>query len=780
MKHSSHRLLTALILLISSTGEALPLRPVENAPPAFPEVAPIPLNEKAFLEKDFRAEERAWAQRLLLKPAQEAWRDQSWAHEAALLIDAALELRATEFSTLHPLAPLAGRFRELIKKAPNDALISVLAAEALFDETQNWREAKPLLEQVLGRGDLKGSLEAQALRVNLAVAGMEGIETQSIEARYLEALSRSLTDGSYDDASHTVLLRHHLEALNLTGFETPEVLDTWSSHIKDCTLPEWLKLTLRGAGQKQLAWVKRSSDWADKVNDAQWQGFAEHLQSARDLLGQAARLRPDRPEAAAIMIAVAMGENVDPAELRSWFDRSVSAQFDYFPAYKSLLWAYRPRWGGSHELMLAFGKACAATGRYDTMVPSRLMMAAADVAGEVYDAHVVFRDERVKSAMVEMSQRYLEAAATAPAQTRQLRQSNAALCAWLADDDQLAKKALQAAGPKLNLSTRQMLHDLLMHESMLRAEIAADTGHYGEAIKTAANPAPKTPIKTIHETLKKIEEKGLAPEALAYLKEMRELTSLQEKIEAGGWVPLNFHQHLTSFYQTDGGEWTVEPDGTLLAHGTDHPRARLILRVPMGPNLEMKGEMSFDIPSTVVKSQFGTGIGPMLHWRPNDMNGVRAMLFHLDATHGCTKAWCESMNNSTADIHFQAKEWNSFSIRTADGFLSYDVNERNMTRKYEMTKLGLEAKSGLLGFGSYRLPIGGKARIRNVSIRKITADDLLPAKVAAASKKPAPLAVIENPSEPSKSKGSKLWQIGLLAVLVLVGIFIPRFMPSKE
>lgn len=72
MKHSSHRLLIALILLISSTAEALPLRPVEDAPPPFPEVAPIPLNGKAFLEKDFRAEERVWAQRLLLKPAQEA------------------------------------------------------------------------------------------------------------------------------------------------------------------------------------------------------------------------------------------------------------------------------------------------------------------------------------------------------------------------------------------------------------------------------------------------------------------------------------------------------------------------------------------------------------------------------------------------------------------------------------------------------------------------------------------------------------------------------------
>lgn len=778
MKHPpTPRWLLALIVCITCTADAVPLRPTGNEPPPLPELPPIPLNEKAFLEKDVRAEEKAWAQRLLLKPAQELWKGQPWAEEATLLVESALELRATEAVTAHPLAPLAPKFRALVKKAAGDPLISVLAAEAMFADAQDWREVNPLLEPVLARGELSGALEAMAVRERLAAAKIEGIEIKDLEARYLDALIRSLSDNSYDEASHNVLLRHHLDGLDVTDFETPEVLERWSAAIEASTLSEWLKLTLRGAGQKELAWVKRSSSLAGNVNDTQWQGFAEHLKVARDLLGQSSRLRPDRPEAAAIMIAVAMGENVDPSELRSWFDRSVSAQFDYALAYKSLLWAYRPRWGGSHELMLAFGKTCAATGRYETLVPSFLMMAAVDVSGEIYEAHKVFRHPQVKTEIADMSRRYLEAASTAAPQTRLLRQSNAAMCAWLADDDPTARKALDATGPRLHRATRQMLNDLLMHESMLRAEVAADLGEYGEAIQKAANPGPKTPLKITHEAMMKIDEKGLSADATAYLKEVRELTGLQETIEAGGWVPLNFHKHLTGFFQTEGGEWSVEPDGTLVAHGTDQPRCRLILRIPMGPDVEMKGEMSFDIPASVVESQFGTGIGPMVHWLPNCTSGVRAMMFHLTSTSACTKAWCASMNNSTTDIHFQSREWNSFSIRTADGFLSYDINERNMTAKHAMADLGLEAESGLLGFGSYRLPVGGKARIRNVSIRKITAAELLPTPAVQAAKS----GVIASAAGTPAAKSYKLyWQIGLLALLALIAVVVPRFLASKE
>lgn len=741
---------------------------------ALPVVDPIPVKEGVRLEKDFRAEEHAWGRRCLLEPAAKQWQGSPWAEEAAALVEAALEQMEKEHREVHALAPLAGRFRELLKKAPEEPLLMVLGARALFGEKEDWRESGPLLEKALARGGMSPVLETMALATRLAVAEREGVDTEALQQRWLTALGGTLTDGGYDEAGQDVLLRHHVQAVEKMDFASPNPLESYSLRVEGSNLPEWIKLTLRGAAQKELAWVKRSAAWANEVKDSQWQGFAEHLKSARDLLGQANRLRPDRPEAPTIMIIVAMGESVDATELRAWFDRAVSAQFDYAPAYKSLLWAYRPRWGGSHEVMLAFGKACADTQRYDTLVPSRLMTAAMDIIEEVYEAQAVFRHPDVKGAMVAMSRGYLDHSAAEPPLTRHLLQSNAAMCSWLADDDALAQKALDAAGPRLCRSTRIMLNSMLMHESFLRAEVAADNGAYGEAIRAAANPAPKTPLKEVHTAFMKVPDAGLAEDARAYLQEARELTGLQEAVEAGGWVDVSFHKHLTAFYQSEEGEWTVGADGTLVCHGTDHPRSRFVLRVPMGPNVEMKGEVAFEVPETVQTSEFGCGFGPMIHWLPTCTSGVRVLMGYLNPSTACVKAYCASMRNSTPDLHFPLKEWNTFSVRAADGKLTYDINGRTMATRHDMADLGLEAESGMLGFTAYRLALGAKAHVRNVSIRKITAADLAP---------------VDGSTMVAAADGSALlpgsimdwiWKPALLGVLVLVGIFGPRLMRSEE
>src|SRR5204863_6416946 len=58
---------------------------------------------------------------------------------------------------------------------------------------------------------------------------------------------------------------------------------------------------------------------------------------------------------------------------RYWFDRATSAQFDWEDAYTDLIDAWRPRWGGSYELLYAFGLECKKTERYDTDVPYKLI-----------------------------------------------------------------------------------------------------------------------------------------------------------------------------------------------------------------------------------------------------------------------------------------------------------------------------------------------------------------------------------------------------------------------
>lgn len=758
-------------LMITSFGSAIPLRPEEQK---LPEVEPIPQLPGAFFEKDYLAQERAWAQRCLLKPAQQAWEGKPWAAEATALVEAALELKMQEGVLDDTLGSLAPRFRELLKTVSADSLINVLAAQALYAERKNWRDSKALLDQALQQGNLSAALECQALTTLLS---QRKIQSESVltalRAQLLEAMIRAVGDGSYDAESEAVFVRHQIAFLGILEAETIAPLVRWQSVIAESAWPEWVKLTLQGEGEVVLAWVERTSLWASEVTEAQWQGFAAHLKVARDLLAKANRLKPDRPEAASIMIKVARGEGVDEAEIRSWFDRAVSAQFDYQPAYRNLLWAYLPRWGGSHGLMLAFGKACAETKRFDTIVPSRLMTAALNVAEEVGEARQVFRHESVQEAIVTMSQGYLDAKNTPP-QTRHMRVSNAAFCAWMADDDALAVKALKEAGPHLHSVTRQYLHSILLHENLMRAEAAADAGEFGEAIRAAANPPKNTDLKTMTEILKKVDEKGLSPAALAYLQEGRDLIGFAEALASGEWVPLKMHQHMTNYYQ-DGGDWSVDKDGNLVVTGDDTKWAKMALRIPLKEDIELQGEFSIDVPEGTEMNGSRYAFGPMLRWQKADETCVRFMVFH-NLGHGhCTQAYCTSLDNAAPDRSITLQPTNKFSVRVADGKMSYDLNGQVINSAYPLKQLGLENDIGYLGFASFQLPWGGKVRVTGLKVRKIGAKDL----ISAIKKSPAAARPVAAVIAPPKS--NKLyWQIGLVTLALLAAGLVQRFVKPKE
>ena len=151
-------------LIITTLASALPVRPQGKA---LPDVAAIPMPPGALLEKDHQAQERAWAQRCLLKPAQQTWVGKPWAAEATALVEAALELKMKEGLLDNTLGSLAPRFRELLKAVMDEPLINVLAVQSLYAERLNWRDCKAVLNQLLHQGGLKGALECQALAAQI-------------------------------------------------------------------------------------------------------------------------------------------------------------------------------------------------------------------------------------------------------------------------------------------------------------------------------------------------------------------------------------------------------------------------------------------------------------------------------------------------------------------------------------------------------------------------------------------------------------------------------------
>lgn len=712
-----HRLFFSVVYLMSILSvEALPLRPQDQEIIVVPT---IPMEPGATTERDYLEQEKAWGQRRLLVPAQVRWKEQPWGEQAGTLVERSLELKAAGSVLPYPLAPLAADFRALLQKGVDDPLILTLAAQAFYAEHQDWRVSRELLERVLGMGGLPTAVEVMALRTQIPQLMQQGAEYRYVRGRLVDVMIRAISDGTYDAGAEAVMVRHQIAVLELVGITMPSYLIRWQEAVAASEWPDWVKWTLQGYGEIELAWLERSSDWAAKVTDEQWEGFAAHLKVAREHLVKAWEARPDRPEAAALMVTVAMGHSEHGDELRQWFDRSVKAQFDYQVAYNKLLWAYRPRWCGSHELMLAFGRACVETGRFDTGVPAQMFYAAMDVASEENDAFEVYQREGVREPVLAMAKGYAEVQGL-PIGLQHLRRSNAALAAWLGGDASLASRVLEEAGD-LHVCTLNFMNLMMLSEPQLRGEVAARSGQYGLEVQALAMLPRSQGAGEIENALKALEGKDLSPDAQSYVQERKDRAEFLPKLATGEWVRVTPRKHLTSFLQT-GGRWSVEADGTLVAAGDDQRWAVLALDLPFDHDVEMRYEITFEDPKKVEVSPFGWGSAALLRWSPKIVgdpeDGVRCMI--SSGPQGVVgQAFRSKPERGTSTVAVALRDVNQVLARITTGALHYEFNDVKVADGVSLDQLGIYRPAGRIGFGVSRLPSGTKLKIRNIQVRKL-------------------------------------------------------------
>ena len=130
----------------------------------------------------------------------------------------------------------------------------------------------------------------------------------------------------------------------------------------------WLKEMIFGIYHRKKAWNTRGNGFASTVSDEDFKTFHTHTKIAGEHFKKAYQIHPERPEAATGLISISTEGGTEEPE-RHWFNKAVEAEMDFSRAYFALLRAYRPRWGGSFEQMIAFGEECAATELYDTTIP---------------------------------------------------------------------------------------------------------------------------------------------------------------------------------------------------------------------------------------------------------------------------------------------------------------------------------------------------------------------------------------------------------------------------
>jgi hypothetical protein len=128
-------------------------------------------------------------------------------------------------------------------------------------------------------------------------------------------------------------------------------------------LPELrvLQLLLRGNFWNTYGWEARTTAFAPAVPAGGFETLEKCLDVAQEALNEAWRLRPDDARAANYLLDIEKSVGGDRATMELWFDRAMKADGDRYSACLTKLDWLDPKWHGSVEEMLAFGRACRAT-----------------------------------------------------------------------------------------------------------------------------------------------------------------------------------------------------------------------------------------------------------------------------------------------------------------------------------------------------------------------------------------------------------------------------------
>jgi hypothetical protein len=119
-----------------------------------------------------------------------------------------------------------------------------------------------------------------------------------------------------------------------------------------------IRLQTRGKFLIRFAWEARGNGFANTVTEEGWMKFHERLTEARKVLEECWTLKPGDYRTANLMLTIEKGIGRERAEMEKWFERALKAcPIDKTACEQKLDWL-DPKWHGSQEEMLAFGRAC--------------------------------------------------------------------------------------------------------------------------------------------------------------------------------------------------------------------------------------------------------------------------------------------------------------------------------------------------------------------------------------------------------------------------------------
>ena len=308
----------------------------------------------------------------------------AWDLEARQAMELYARIRAYSIKTGSPIyREIAWRLLNAIRAGCDDPLVRYLHTRYVLPSVNNARpevlfattNAASAME-ASGYSDFRKFFAclkaADAMRSVAPTNSPESPETARFYQLAEQSLIRSLRDQTIPDDDMYSACNQWLTSEKRSGksFEYPYEV------IAEPLFKYWPKAgwayELKGAFYIQLAWNVRGSGWANTVPSEKWPVFHAHINEAKKALEKAWELDPTRLEVAIHMLTVALGLEKDDRFMQTWFERAMALDPDSYRACQAKRNYLEPKWHGSPEELIAFGRECVASEKWGGRVPLML------------------------------------------------------------------------------------------------------------------------------------------------------------------------------------------------------------------------------------------------------------------------------------------------------------------------------------------------------------------------------------------------------------------------
>ena len=689
---------------------------------------PILMSPGASLVESDRQVALKWATRLMLTEGYDriGSHDPKWSSQGREFIQSALPywVHVKAAPTAESLLPAADH---LLASGCDDPIVLLLAAQLKFDSDRQSSEAgvlfKRTLQLIMGTGYKAALVRITAERfIADCERRNEGTGQRApLKETWVKYFALQLADGSYTADEQSVLTKHFSSGSGRKLFK--ENIDRCLEALRDRkgnSLEEWATLFLIGQGEVDLAWRDRGGGYASTVTSAGWRSFEAHLASARKDLVRSWALNPSRPEAAAEMITVVMGECQGHGESeRLWFDRSIAAQFDYLKPYNSLWYAYLPRWRGSIQAMLDFGHQCAQTRRFDTLVPLQYVCVIRSIGEEIESQPRIYHFANVANELEDVFDGY-DSETSKPARREYLTGLHA-YAAYQGENFSRAYELLRDINFRVDPALIGEM-DPKITPAIFVEKSAALGGRGGEDVAAADRDFEAGKFddasKLYESALRQNENE---PHAVRYIQSKTSVIHFQKELATGNWVPFRPAPGLNG-WSSVLGDWSVENDGSLTGRAGSNGML-LVNDSGVGPDFEIRGTIEF-LPDSTGEVQGGVAFGYPSFESPEWRS------FRL-------RRQPDNRSEVVVGQHWQAGPTrpvpthnpNGFLVQSWRGKLTVIVNGQVVFENQDVKDGLVKASNSRVGIGAYAHESNVfRVRYRDLQIRRITSPPSLPDK----------------------------------------------------